>query len=58
VDAGRLDATLRESQALTLLSAEVVARARATREQISRGRSRREVLHESAFARLQARMRT
>ena len=41
-----------------LLSAETNARAQAVREQIHRGRSRREILRDSAFARLQAKMST
>ena len=55
---GRLEASRQESRALRLQSARSRARARATRDQIRRGRSRREVLHDSAFARLQARMGT
>ena len=43
---------------MRLLSATARARARATRDQIRRGRSRREILHDSAFARLEARMGT
>jgi len=58
VDAVQWEATLRESRALRLLAAEVRARSRATREQILRGRSRRAVLHDSAFARLQAKHQT
>jgi ANTAR domain len=58
VHAGRLEATWRESRALGLPAAQAIARARATREQILQGRSQREILHESAFARLQAQMGT
>jgi hypothetical protein len=58
VDARRIETTLRESQALRLLSAQANARAQATRDQIREGRSRREVLHDSAYARLQAQQRT
>jgi AmiR/NasT family two-component response regulator len=58
VRAARLEATWQESRILRQLAAEAVARARATRDQILRGRSRREVLHDSAFARLQARHET
>jgi hypothetical protein len=58
VDAGRIEATIRESRALRLLSAEANARARATRDQIRQGRSRREVLHDSAYGRLQAQLAT
>ena len=58
MDAGSLAARRRECQVLAARAAEAVARARATQEQILRGRSRREALHDSAFARLQARMGT
>ena len=44
-----------DTKALVRRSQEARARARATRDQILRGRSRRQVLHDSAFARLQAR---
>ena len=44
-----------DTKALVRRSQEARARARATRDQIRRGRSRRQVLHDSAFARLQAR---
>ena len=47
-----------ETEALVRRSQEARARARATRDQIVRGRLRREVLHDSAFARLQARLET
>src|SRR5215469_1780061 len=57
-NAGRLEAIRRESRALRLLSARARARSRATRDQILRGRSRREILHDSEFARLEARMGT
>jgi len=53
-----LQATIRESRALKRMAQETTARARATRAQILRGRSRREVLHDSAFARLQAKHKT
>jgi len=58
VDAERIEATLRESRALKQLSAETIARSRATRNQIRRGWSQREVMHDSAFARLQAKHQT
>ena len=58
VDAGRVEATIRESRALRLLSAQASARAQATRDQICEGRSRRNVLHDSAYARLLARLTT
>ena len=53
-----MEATLRESWALWLQAAQAGASARATRDLTLRGRSEREILHESAFARLQARMGT
>ena len=40
------------------MARETIARSRATRAQILRGRSRREVLHDSAFARLQTKHET
>ena len=46
------------SRALVLASEQARARVRATREQILRGRSQREVLHDSAFARLMAKQET
>ena len=50
-----MQATILESRALRRLARETIVRARATRAQILRGRSQREILHDSAFARLQAR---
>lgn len=47
-----------QSRALVLASEQARARARATREQILRGRSQREILHDSAFARLVAKQQT
>jgi F0F1-type ATP synthase alpha subunit len=58
LDAGRLEARLRQSQELRRLSEQARARAQATREQIRQGRSRREILRDSAFARLRARQET
>jgi hypothetical protein len=58
VDAGHIEATRREARALRLLSAQANARAQATRTQIREGRSQREVMHDSAYARLQARLGT
>ena len=46
------------TKSLVRRSQEARARARAIRQQIARGRSQREVLHNSAFARLQARQET
>ena len=43
-----------ESRALRRLARETIARSRAIRAQILQGRSQREILHDSAFARLQA----
>jgi len=40
------------------MAGEAIARARATCDQIRRGRSRREILHDSAYARLLARQQT
>ena len=40
------------------MSREAIARARATRAQILRGRPRQEILYESAFARLRAKQQT
>jgi len=58
LDPERMQARLRESRALKQTAEEVIARVRATRDQILRGRSQREILHGSAFARLQARQET
>ncbi|HKA95235.1 MAG TPA: ANTAR domain-containing protein [Streptosporangiaceae bacterium] len=56
VDVGRFEATRMESRTLRRISEAARARARATRGQVHRGRSHREKLHDSAFARLRARM--
>jgi hypothetical protein len=58
VGPGRFEAARLESRALRQMSAEARARARATRDQARRGRSQREILRDSAFARLQARQQT
>ena len=58
LDAERLQARLRESQALRRVSQEARARARAIREQVGQRRSQREILRDSAFARLRARQQT
>jgi ANTAR domain-containing protein len=58
LDTGPFEALRLESRAIRLLSEEARARARATRHQVRRGRSRRVVPGDSAFARLQARMGT
>ena len=55
-DADRSEAMPLKSQALVQKSQAARARARATREQIERGRSEWEILQESAFARLQAKV--
>jgi GAF domain-containing protein len=47
-----------KSQALMRRSRAARARTRAIREQIEQGRSRQEILHDSSFARLRARMET
>jgi ANTAR domain len=58
LDAARAQALWEQSRALRLLSEQARARARATREQILAGRSQREILHDSAFARLVAKQET
>jgi hypothetical protein len=58
LDIERLQARLQETKALVRMSQEARARAQATRDQILRGRSQRQVLHDSAFARLQAKHET
>ena len=57
-DIARFQALREQSRALVLLSEQARARARATRDQIRRGRSQREILYDSALARLQAKMAT
>jgi AmiR/NasT family two-component response regulator len=47
-----------DSEALVRRAQEARARAQATRDQILEGRSRRQVLHDSAFARLVAKQET
>jgi len=54
----RLVEVRREFDAQALRFEQVKARLRATLEQSMKGRSQREVLHDSAFARLQARLET
>ena len=54
----RIEALRLKTQALRQRSEEVRARARATREQILRGRSQRQILHDSEFARLAAKHQT
>lgn len=49
---------LQESRALRQMSQETIARARAARDRARRGRSQQEILRDSAFARLLARMET
>ena len=58
LDTGPFEAIRLESQALRQMSAEARARARATRHQVRRGRSRREISGDSAFARLRAKLST
>src|SRR5262249_56804584 len=58
MDAERFEVVRLESRALRRRSEEARARARATREQVCRGRPRAEILRDSAFARLRARMGT
>ena len=57
-DAERFDAAPPGTAALVRRSQEARARAQAIREQILQGRSRRQVLHDSAFARLAAKQET
>ena len=54
----RLVEVRREFDAQALRFEQVKARLRATLEQSMKGRSQREILHDSAFARLQARLET
>jgi ANTAR domain-containing protein len=54
LDLGGLEASRRESRVLRRQSQQARARAQATRYEILRGRSQRQMLHDSAFARLQA----
>ena len=58
LDAEYFEASRRESRALRELSEQARASARMIRDQIRRGGSYREMLHRSAFARLQARQET
>jgi ANTAR domain len=58
LDPERFEAVRVESRALRQTSAEARARARTTRDRARSGRSQREILHDSAFARLLAKMGT
>jgi hypothetical protein len=59
LDAERLQAALlQESRALRQISQETIARSRAARDRARRGRSQREILRDSPFARLLARLGT
>jgi len=58
LDTEPFEAIRLESRVLRQQSAEARARARATRHQVRRGRSRREILGDSALARLRARLST
>jgi AmiR/NasT family two-component response regulator len=53
-----LQATLRETRVLRQLARETIARSRAARARVQSGRSQREILHHSAFARLAAKHET
>jgi hypothetical protein len=55
-DEERLEATRLQLAALARRSEEAMAQAREIQAQVQQGRSQREILHHSAFARLQARM--
>lgn len=54
----RLEAVRRESREIRQLSQEAIARAQQTRAQVRWGRSSRQLLHDSEFARLVARQKT
>jgi hypothetical protein len=56
--AARLQATLRETRVLRQLLQETIARSQAARAHVLAGRSQREILHDSAFARLAAKHET
>ena len=58
LDLASIEARRRESRALRQRAQLARARAQATRDEILRGRSQREMLHDSAFARLQAKHET
>ena len=58
LEIARFQALREQSRALVLHSEQARARAQATRDQILRGRTRREILHDSAFARLAAKQQT
>jgi hypothetical protein len=58
LDLEGFEAVRRESRAVRRMSAEARVRARVTRDRASRGRSEREILRDSAFARLLAKMDT
>ena len=58
LDLASIEASLRESRVLRQRSQLARARAQATRDEILRGRSQRQMLHDSAFARLQAKHET
>ena len=54
LDAGQLQAARQQARDLRQKSQETIARARAASERASRGRSQRQILQESAYARLLA----
>jgi hypothetical protein len=58
LDLERFEAARVEARALRQSSAQARVRARATRDRVRRGRPRREILRDSAFARLHAMMDT
>ena len=58
LDVARFQALREQSRALVLAAEQARARVQATRAQILAGRARREVLHDSAFARLAAKQET
>lgn len=58
LDAGQLQAVRQQARDLRQKSQQTIARARAARERASRGRSERQILQDSAYARLLAKQQT
>jgi AmiR/NasT family two-component response regulator len=56
LDAARLDANRLQFEGLARRSEEAIAQARVVHAQVREGRSQREIMHDSAYARLQARL--
>lgn len=57
-DAGQLQAARQQSRALRQKSQETIAQVRAARDRAHRGQAQRQILQESAYARLLARLQT